>query len=142
MQFFIISHFFFVKISLDIKTCICFLEKRRNKITKISFLPSLKAKLLFTVCDGIPCTSHGIKYNHSKDQNYLKNLIAPYIFCQESDSPPPPFYPQIIWYPSLKWIIQSKLLGRLRVCLKCMLGFLWNFPAKPSIIKSAPTKTA
>ena len=44
MQFFIISHFFFMKISLDIKTCICFLEYR---ISEISFLPSLRAKLLY-----------------------------------------------------------------------------------------------
>ena len=35
---------------------ICFLEKNCHRISEISFLPSLKAKLLFTVCDGIPCS--------------------------------------------------------------------------------------
>ena len=34
---------------------ICFLEKKCQRISEISFLPSLKAKLVFTVCDGIPC---------------------------------------------------------------------------------------
>ena len=34
---------------------ICFLEKKYHRISEISFLPSLKAKLLFPVCDGIPC---------------------------------------------------------------------------------------
>ena len=33
-----------------------FLEKKCHRISEISFLPSLKAKLLFPVCDGIPCT--------------------------------------------------------------------------------------
>ena len=47
MQFFIISHFFFMKISLDIKTCICFLEKKHRRISEIPFLPSLRAKLIY-----------------------------------------------------------------------------------------------
>ena len=34
---------------------ICCLEKKCHRISEIYFLPSLKAKLLFTVCDGIPC---------------------------------------------------------------------------------------
>ena len=34
---------------------LCFLEKKCHRISEISFLPSLKAKLLFPVCDGIPC---------------------------------------------------------------------------------------
>ena len=55
MQFFIISHFLFIKVSLDIKMGICFLEKNCHRISEISCLPSLKAKLLFPVCDGIPC---------------------------------------------------------------------------------------
>ena len=55
MQFFIISHFFFIKVSLDIKMGLCFLEKNCHRKSEISFLPSLKAKLLFPVCDGIPC---------------------------------------------------------------------------------------
>ena len=33
-----------------------FLEKKCHRISEISFLPSLKAKLLFPVCDEIPCT--------------------------------------------------------------------------------------
>ena len=56
MQFFIISHFFFIKVSLHIKMGLCFLEKNCHRISEISFLPSLKAKLLFPVCDEIPCT--------------------------------------------------------------------------------------
>ena len=55
MQVFIISHFFFMEISLDIKTCICFLEKKHRRISEISFLPSLRHKLLCTVCNEIPC---------------------------------------------------------------------------------------
>ena len=55
MQFFIISHFFFIKVSLDTKMGLCFLEKNCHRKSEISFLPSLKAKLLFPVCDGIPC---------------------------------------------------------------------------------------
>ena len=57
MPFFIISHFFLIKVSLDIKMGLCFLEKKCHRISEISFLPSLKAKLLFPVCDGIPCTT-------------------------------------------------------------------------------------
>ena len=34
---------------------ICFLEKNCYRISEISCLPSLKAKLLFPVLDGIPC---------------------------------------------------------------------------------------
>ena len=55
MQFFIISHFFFMKVSLDIKMDICFLEKKRRRILEISFLPSVRAKLLYSVCNEIPC---------------------------------------------------------------------------------------
>ena len=36
-----------------------FLEKKCHRISEISFLPSLKAKLLFPVCDEIPCTYNG-----------------------------------------------------------------------------------
>ena len=58
MQFFIISHFFFIKVSLDIKMGLCFLEKNSHRKSEISFLPSLKAKLLFPVCNGTPCNTH------------------------------------------------------------------------------------
>ena len=33
---------------------ICFLEKKCHRISEISFLPSLKAKLLFTLCIRTP----------------------------------------------------------------------------------------
>ena len=59
MPFFIISHFFLIKVSLDIKMGLCFLEKNCHRISEIFFLPSLKAKLLFPVCDGIPCIMTG-----------------------------------------------------------------------------------
>ena len=58
MQFYIISHFFFIKVSLDIKMGLCFLEKKiviEIRISKISFLPSIKAKLLCPVWGGVPC---------------------------------------------------------------------------------------
>ena len=58
MQFFVISHFFFMKISLDIRKCICFLEKKCSRISEISFLPSLRTKLLYNVCYEIPCKSY------------------------------------------------------------------------------------
>ena len=35
---------------------LCFLEKNCHRKSEISFLPSLKAKFLFPVCDGIPCS--------------------------------------------------------------------------------------
>ena len=41
---------------------ICFLEKKCHRISEISFLPSLKAKLLFPVCDGIPCSTNLIYF--------------------------------------------------------------------------------
>ena len=44
MQFLIISHFFFIKVSSDIKMGLCFLEKNCHRISEISFLPSIKAK--------------------------------------------------------------------------------------------------
>ena len=58
MQFFIISHFFFMKISLDIKTCICFLEKKCSRISEISFLPSLRTDSSCTLWDKTPCTKY------------------------------------------------------------------------------------
>ena len=45
--FFIISQFFLIKTSSDIKMGIYFLEKKCHRISEISFLPSLKAKLLY-----------------------------------------------------------------------------------------------
>ena len=58
MQFFIISHFFFIKVSLDIKMGFGFLEKNCHKISEISFLPSLKAKLFFQFAMGYPVYRH------------------------------------------------------------------------------------
>ena len=70
MQVFIISHFFFMKISLDIKTCICFLEKKHRRISEISFLPSLRHKLLCTVCNEIPCIALVRMTNQSMQLQY------------------------------------------------------------------------
>ena len=66
MQFFMISHLFYIKVSLDIKMGLCFLEKNCLRISEISFHPSFKTKLLFPVCHGIPC----IVDNLSIDSDY------------------------------------------------------------------------
>ena len=50
----IFHNFFFIKTNSDIKMGICFLEKKCHRISEISFLPSLKAKLLFTLCVRAP----------------------------------------------------------------------------------------
>ena len=58
MLFLIISRFFLIKASLDIKMGICFLEKKCPRISEIFFLPSPRAKLLITVWDETPCMAN------------------------------------------------------------------------------------
>ena len=49
MQFYIISHFFFGKVNLDIKMGLSWHENKSHRISKMSVLPSLRTKLLLYV---------------------------------------------------------------------------------------------
>ena len=51
-----------------------FLEKKCHRISEISFLPSLKAKLLFPVCDGIPCIESVTNKKHF--ENFTSNVSS------------------------------------------------------------------
>ena len=55
MSFFIISHFFFRKVTTENQTCICFDKKIMKKYNFVKpFLP-VRANLLYKVDDETPC---------------------------------------------------------------------------------------
>ena len=65
MSFFIISHFFFRKVTTENQTCICFDKKIMKKYNFVKpFLP-VRANLLYKVDDETPCIL--LKY-HFKDK--------------------------------------------------------------------------
>ena len=58
MSFFIISHFFFRKVSTENQTCKCFNEKSCKKSNFVKpFLP-VRTNLLYKVDDETPCRNY------------------------------------------------------------------------------------